>query len=198
MQVKRLVILGALLVTSYGATAEDKPTLSQSSMSADQIDVYRAFLSSYANGSKSPHLNLAKRTDALKLPDEKGEGGCLKGIDLDVSAHPDTVIHEFDPKLSLRENITLVDVDEQGRVIRENDPDRTMRQGTPVNQAVDRAFASGLLTLSEVAFDKTHQYAVMKFSFRCGGLCGQGATPVFQKRQGQWKELKRECGGWIS
>jgi hypothetical protein len=198
MKASRLVILGVLLAAVFAAGADGKPRLSQSPMESDQIEVYRTFLSSYTNGSRSPHLNLAKRTDALKLSDEKGAGGCLKGIDLDGSAHPEAVIHEFDPKTPLRENITLVDVDEQGRVIKENDPDRTMRQGTPVNQAVDRAFASGLLTLSEVAFDKTHQYAVMKFSFVCGGLCGHGATLIFQKRHGQWKELKRDCGGWIS
>jgi hypothetical protein len=197
MQTNRLVIIGALLATAFAAATDDKPALSKSPMSSDQIEVYRAFLSSYTNGNKSPHLNLAKRTSALDLTDEK-EGACLKGIDLDGAAHPESVVHEFDPKASLRENITVVDTDEQGRVIRKNDPSQTMRQGAPVNQAVDRAFAAGLLTLSEVAFDKTRQYAVMKFSFVCGGLCGHGSTVVFQKRRGQWKELNRDCGGWIS
>jgi hypothetical protein len=197
MQTNRFVALGVLLATAFAAATDDKPNLSKSPMTSDQIEVYRAFLTSYTNGSKSPHLNLAKRTSALELSDEKGEGGCLKGIDLDGGAHPEAVIHEFDSKIPLRENITLVDTDEQGRVIKKNDPDRR-GQGTPVNQAIDRAFASGLLTLSEVAFDKTRQYAVMKFSFVCGGLCGHGSTVVFQKRHGQWKELNRDCGGWIS
>src|SRR6267154_2533226 len=64
MKTNQFVILGILLATTLAA-ADDKPTLSQSPMSPDQIEVYRAFLSSYTNGSKSPYLNLAKRTDAL-------------------------------------------------------------------------------------------------------------------------------------
>jgi hypothetical protein len=198
MQTRGLVIRGVLLVTTFAIVGDGKPGLSQSPMTSDQIEVYRAFLSSYTNGSKTPHLNLAKHTSTLELAGEKGEGGCLKGIDLDETAHPESTIHEFDPKTSLPENIRLVDTDDQGKIVQENDPDRTMRQGTPVHQAVDRAFATGLLTLSEVAFDKTRRHAVMSFSFVCGGLCGHGATLVFEKRNGQWKELKRDCGGWIS
>lgn len=198
MQTQRLVILGTLLITTLAATADDKPTLSQSPMTSDQIEVYRAFLTSYTNGGRSPHFNLAKHTSTLDLSNEKGDGGCLKGIDLDDTIHPGSVIHEFDPKTTLRENITIVDPEEQDKAIKENDPSRTMRTGTPVDRAVKDAFASGLLTLSEVAFDKTHQHAVMRFSFGCGRRCGHGATLLFQKRNGQWRELKQDCGGWIS
>ncbi|MGP0017595.1 MAG: hypothetical protein ACLPHP_03420 [Candidatus Sulfotelmatobacter sp.] len=198
MKTNGLVIVGVLLAAVFAAAADGKPTLSQSPMTAEQIEVYRAFLTSYTNGGKSPHFNLAKHTSTLDLSEEKGEGGCLKGIDLDCATHPESVIHEFDPKISLRENITLVDTDDQGRVVHENDPSQTMRQGIPVDQAVGRAFAAGLLTLSEVVFDKNHQFAAMRFSFICGGRCGHGATLLFRKRHGEWKELKRDCGGWIS
>jgi len=198
MQTKQFVILVVLLVTTFAAIADDKPTLSRSPMTSDQIEVYRAFLTSYTKGGKSPHFNLAKHTSTLDLSNEKGDGECLKGIDLDNTTHPESVIHEFDPKTTLRENITIVDPEEQNKAVKENDPNRTMRTGTPVNRAVKNAFAAGLLTLSEVAFDKAHQHAVMRFSFVCGALCGHGATLLFQKRNGQWKELKRDCGGWIS
>ncbi len=198
MQRNRLVILGVLLATAFATATDDKPALAKSPMTSDQIEVYRAFLSSYTNGSKSPHLNLARRTSALDLSGVAGKDRCLRGIDLDGWAHSELVIHEFDPNTSLGENITLVDTDEQGRIVKDNDPSRTMRQGAPVNQAVDHAFASGLLTLSEVAFDKPHQYAVVKFSFVCGGLCGHGATVVFEKQNGKWKESKRQCNAWIS
>jgi hypothetical protein len=198
MQTNRLGILGVLLATAFTTATDHKPALAKSPMTSDQIQVYRAFLSSYTNGSKSPHLNLAKRTSALDLSSEEGKDACLRRIHLDGGAHSESVTHEFDPNTSLEENITLVDTDEQGRVIKENDPSRTMRQDTPVNQAVDRAFSSGLLTLSEVAFDKSHQYAVMKFSFVCGGLCGHRTTVVFEKQNGEWKESKRQCSAWIS
>ena len=196
MKANRFLICGALLA-GINATASDKASLSDSPMTSDQIEVYRVFLSSYTNGSKAPHLNLAKHTSALELSKEMSEGGCLKGIDLDA-AYSNSVVHEFDSKTPLRENITIVDPEEQNKAVKEVNPSRTMRRGTPVNRAVANAFAIGLLTLSEVGFDKTHQYAVMSFSFVCGGPCGHGATLVFEKRNGHWKELKRDCGGWIS
>ncbi|PYX48547.1 MAG: hypothetical protein DMG79_11590, partial [Acidobacteria bacterium] len=92
------MMLGVLLAGVFVAASDGKPALSQSPIESDQIEVYRAFLSSYTNGSKSPHFNLAKRTSTLDLTDEKA-GDCLKDIDLDESAHPESVVHEFDPKI---------------------------------------------------------------------------------------------------
>ncbi len=197
MQTNRFVTLGVLLAATFASAADGKPNLSQSPITSEQIEVYRAFLTSYTIGGKSPHFNLAKHTYPLDLSNEKRNDECLKGIDIDA-ARPESVIHEFDPNTPLRQNITLVDPEEQERSVKENDPTRTMRQGQAVHQAVDRAFAAGLLTLSEVVFDKPHQYAVMSFRFVCGRKCGHGATLVFHKQHGQWKELKRDCGGWVS
>lgn len=73
-----------------------------------------------------------------------------------------------------------------------------MRQGTPVKDAVDAAFASGLLTLSEITFDKTHRCAVMNFSLVCGCLCGHGETIILKNVVGKWKRTEWRCGGWIS
>lgn len=109
-----------------------------------------------------------------------------------------SIIHEFDSQSALPANVTLVDSKKQMAKVKENDPGRTMQQGDSVEHAVESAFASGLLTLSEVAFDKTHRYAVMNFSFVCGGLCGHGGIVILQKVNGRWKRTDRQCGGWIS
>jgi hypothetical protein len=92
----------------------------------------------------------------------------------------------------------LVDAEQQNAQIRKNDPSRTMAGGKPVKDAVSAAFASGLLELSEIAFDKEHHYAVMSFRFVCGGLCGHGATLVLEKVEDKWKPTKRSCHEWIS
>jgi hypothetical protein len=149
MQRNRFVILGILLATAFAAATDNKPALSKSPMTPDQIEVYRAFLRSYTNGSKSPHFNLAKYTSALELSGEEGKDGCLRGIDLDSGAHPELVIHEFDPNTSLRENITLVDTDEQGRVVKENDPSRTVER-------CGRALLSIRLSITPLPRDSSH------------------------------------------
>jgi hypothetical protein len=197
IQFAALVILLAGIPISTTA-ANTKRMLSKTPLSTEQMEIYSAFLSFYTNGSKSSRLNLANRTGPLDLAEQRGPNGCLKAIDFDESEHPDSAFHKFDAQTVLPKNIVLVDPDRQSTTIKENDPDRTMRQGTPVNDAVDAAFASGLLTLSEITFDKTHRYAVMSFSFVCGGLCGHGETIVFQKVDGKWKRTERRCGGWVS
>ena len=119
MQTNRFVTLGVLLAATFASAADGKPTLSQSPITPEQIEVYRAFLTSYTSGGKSPHFNLAKHTYPLDLSNEKHNDECLKGVDLDDAAPHESVVHEFDPKTPLRENITLVDPEEQERSVKE-------------------------------------------------------------------------------
>ena len=58
-------------------------------------------------------------------------------------------------------------------------------------------FASGMLSLSEIVFDRTHHHAVVSYAFVCGGLCGNGSTLILEKDGDSWK-VKKTCGGWIS
>jgi hypothetical protein len=190
------LVLVVPFIALFAFAGDTKPTVSKSPMDADQIAVYQAFLSSYNNGSNA-RLNLSKRTATLNLAEEKQEP-CLKGIEFDPQSHVDSIVHEFDPQAPLQGNFRLIDPEQQRRVIRRSDPGQTIRQGKDVDSAVQAGFAAGLLTLSEVAFDKDHQYAAMSFSFVCGGLCGHGSMIVFEKKDGKWRELKRQCGSWVS
>jgi hypothetical protein len=63
---------------------------------------------------------------------------------------------------------------------------------------VEEAFANGLFTLSEIAFDTESNRALVSYSFICGSLCGSGNTWVFEKIGGEWKRVDRSCGGWVS
>lgn len=67
-----------------------------------------------------------------------------------------------------------------------------------VEDAVRAAFDSGLLTLSEIVFDKRHKFAVMDFSFHCGMLRGHGGMVVLQQVGGRWRPTRRRCGAWVS
>lgn len=194
---KAALLLLTLVVAVPATAADRKPALSKASMTPDQIAVYRVFLNSYSNGSNSKLYNLANRTFPLDLSDDKGKGGCLDGLVFDDSQHPDSTFHKFDPHVALP-NVRFVDPDKQQEAVKENDPSRTIHRGKPVNDAVEAAFNSGILTLSEVAFDKTGDFAVMSFSFVCGGLCGHGETMVYERKNGNWVRAKRRCSSWIS
>ena len=196
MKPNRTLAIAFPFLALFAFAGDTKPIVSKSPMDADQLAVYQAFLGSYNNGSKA-RVNLSKQTAPLNLAEEKREP-CLTGIEFDAQSQVHSVVHEFDPQVPVQGNFRLVDPEEQRKAIRRSDPGQAMRQGKDVNSAVEAGFAAGLLTLSEVAFDKDHRYAVMNFSFVCGGLCGHGATIVFEKKDGKWAESKRQCSSWIS
>jgi hypothetical protein len=106
--------------------------------------------------------------------------------------------HELTPDVLPSKNMTLVDPKRQAKIVRNNDPSTTIQQGKPVHSAVEKAFSTGLFSLSEIAFDKSHHYAIVSFGFWCGSLCGHGSTLIFENVSGQWKRTDRNCGGWVS
>ena len=193
----QFVSLALLIIFASVADAKSKFTLSTMPMSADQIAVYKAFLISYSNGSNLSHINLADTTVVLDAT-ESDTNNCLNGITVDDPEQLKSSIHKFTADVSLPSSFRLVDPSKQLKIIKKNDPSRTISGGKPVKDAVETAFDAGILTLSEVAFDKRHEYAVLSFSFYCGQLCAHGETIVFQKQNGQWKRTNRTCRSWIS
>jgi len=59
--------------------------------------------------------------------------------------------------------LQLVDPDQQGKRVKENDPGKAIRKGVPVDDAVKNGFSNALFSLSEVWFDKTHERAIVSY-----------------------------------
>lgn len=178
------------------------PRISNEPLTPDQIAIYRAFLQNYA-GAPAP-VHVANRTDALVDPqaddddDDTGVPQCLKRLKIVFEKDAIGVAHMLDPSLAIPGRFMLVDPDLQAASVEENDPSKTMGAGKRSEDAVNQAFSTGLLSFSEIAFDKKHHVAVMSFSFWCGRSCGHGAIVVFKKKGGQWKISKKPCVEWIS
>lgn len=176
--------------------------LSKDPLTPEEIAIYRTFLEQYDNGGEKP-LHLANRTEALVDPDpgeheEHGSDACLKGVEIAWDKQATGVEHIMDPSLALPGRVVLVDPDQQEVAIKANDPSKTMQEGKTSEEAVNKAFSTGLLTLTEIAFDKKHSVAVMGFSFGCGRTCGHGAVLVFKKKHGRWRIQKKPCMEWVS
>jgi len=193
-------ILGGLvlLLAASCAAGSDasKVTVSKSPLTPEQIAIYNVFLSTYNNGARGI-VNLGNQTIALNLSNQDADD-CLSGTKLENLEETNSTVHAIAPEAIDSKKYRLVDADQQTAQIRKNDPSRTMAEGRPVKDAVNAAFASGLLEISEIAFDKEHHYAVMRFRFVCGGLCGHGATLVLEKIGDKWQPTKRSCHDWIS
>lgn len=201
----RSLLTAAVLLIFFGASVlgnarRAEPAKSDVPLSADEIAIYEAVLQQYVGRKEADRLNVSVRTYPFD-PNSHRSGvtaDCLRGIELQNLAKVVLTFHVLTPNLLTVKNMRLVDPDKQTQVVRENDPDKTMRKGKSVSQAVNDAFSTALFSLSEIAFDKENRHAVVSYSYWCGALCGHGSTLVFEKVGNTWKKMDRHCGGWIS
>jgi hypothetical protein len=189
----------ALLCPS-AAFLNDRPAKSKRPLSADEIAIYKAVLQQYTSNERQP-LNISVRTFPLEptsLRSGLSNSECLKGIQLELPSTISHSFHDLTPEVLIRTNMKLVDPSKQAKLVHSNDPSKTMRSEKSVDKAVKDAFATGLFSMSEIAFDKEHHHAAVSYSFRCGSLCGHGATMIFERVGNEWERKDRHCGGWIS
>ncbi|HEY5029734.1 MAG TPA: hypothetical protein VIK39_15105 [Candidatus Angelobacter sp.] len=184
---------------------ESKPVTSKDPLTADQVAVYRAVLADYNKGENSA-LNLANKTEPFRLNDFQDAKSCLKSANIQLAATHPSVVHRLSGAIALGPKMVFVDPDKQNETVKKNDPGNLIRSAIDDHQtlsdnelekSVKQAFATGLFTFSEIAFNRQHTRAALWYSFSCGGLCGHGNTVVLKKVNGKWK-MSRTCGGWIA
>ena len=204
---KTFIIVALLVEVSLVGTPQsrqrEKPTRATAPLTRDEIEIYRLVLREYTADDKNAAttLNLSNTTfplDSSSSMSGMSDDGCLKDIHLDNIAAASRSFHNLPAEVLADKRVRLVDPKAQTKVVRANDPDKTMREGKSVDTAVEDAFRTALFSVSEIAFDKDHRYAVVSYRFWCGSLCGNGSTWVFQKFGSEWKKTDRNCGGWIS
>ena len=187
----RLGLISAALICSGNSFGQEelKPKMSEKPLTITQIEVYRAFLMSYLEGSKGS-TNLAEKTEPME-PSKEDFKGCMNRFPKGSSAHK---VHVFTTEFAQDDRIRLVDGDKYEI----SDVGNFMGRKEDLDNAVQKAVDAGVLTLSEVVFDSHHHLAALNFGFRCGRLCGSGSTVIFELHQGKWIRSKRSCGGWQS
>jgi len=103
-------------------------------------------------------------------------------------------VHSLSEALTQNPSARLVDPDMYTR----SDVGDFMKGPNSLDAAVDSAIDAGVMSLSEVIFDKTHRYAALRYSFTCGRLCGTGSTALYYLSGGKWHRSKRYCPSWQS
>jgi hypothetical protein len=196
------VRLAVLVLATVGLavgqeTPEAKPKVNDKPLTAEELAVYRVVLHGWMDAELQT-INLAVQTVPLETSGPLGDEDCEKGLDLEPVSP--AVVHRFrkEDLSQLGSNkIGLVDPEKQKKEVADNDPEKTTRKGVSIRDAVNNAFAHGLVTLSEIRFDKEHKLAIVSYGFYCGSLCGNGGTVVMEKRNGTWTR-KSHCHDWIS
>ena len=200
-----LVVVLSLSLTAHAQDDAPKVKVSGEALTAEQTAVYRAVLQDIQKDSEDT-LNLANTTEAIRQSAELFNGACPKTPQPQVALDSNSVVHHLDPALVLHLKIVLVDPGPQEEKIKNVDPAILMkrviddRQDVPQKQiadATERAVKNGLLTLSEIIFNKKHNRALVSYSFVCGDLCGYGNVLVLTKVGKKWK-ISKTCEGWVS
>ena len=173
------VMVWGLLISPIFAGS--KPKLAKTPLSEDQKQIYALFIKSKTEGDAG-QMTLASTTSALFL--SKSMSDCLKDLRLANLEELQQVVHVIGPEIAPQSSVKLVNT----RHYKVADPGRAIRKGQSVGQAVAQGFAAGIWFVSEIAFDSSHQHAVMKHTFYCGRLCGYGATTVYEKATDGWVE----------
>jgi hypothetical protein len=192
-----VVILAAAGLAAAQEAAETKPKVSDQPLTAEQLAVYRVVLHGWMENEVSV-INLSIQTVPFPTSGAFDAGDCGKGLDLEAVAPG--VVHRFRPADLPQlgsDKIGLVDPERQRNEVAENDPGKTIGEGRSIEDAVRNGFAHGLVTVSEIRFDKQHKHAIVSYSFFCGSLCGNGGTVVLEKADGAWRRKSR-CSDWIS
>lgn len=119
------VALIALLLTCLAATSKSqKPVKSTTSLSADEIAIYKAVLRTYS-GDKDVNLNVAATTYPLD-PNASTTGfdqpERLNGVELENLSSVSNSYHELPADVLSSKAMRLVDPKRQARIVHSNDP----------------------------------------------------------------------------
>ena len=202
----RILLTLLIMAMAVGENhARPKPRLSKDPLTAEQVAIYRAVLEQYVENDFSAALNIANRTEALDSAWPEGQMGCSKRLTMEAAPQR-PIVHRVSPAVVLGSKMVLVDPERQAKLVKQNDPQKLVHKAIdkhePVSDkdlddSVKRAFATGLFTFSEILFDRSHQHAILQYSFWCGSLCGHGKTLVMKKSAGKW-HIEKECSDWVS
>jgi hypothetical protein len=194
VRIRWLLALCLIVGSRSLAAGNVKPSPAKTPLSPEQIAIYRVFFDCYA-GRNPDAANLAAQTVPL---DPSAENSCMKGIALQNLAEAGQTSHRLEPQITEGTKLRLSDAKQPLAKVKSTDPGHTIRKGKPVDDAARDAFAAGLLSISEIAFDENHRHAFMSYGFYCGDLCGPGGNLVFERFGESWKLNNAVCGGWIS
>jgi hypothetical protein len=163
--------IAAAIALTLGCWSQDKPVLQLSRLSEDQVEVYRAFLDRFS----SLHFrNLASQTIPFDFEGFPEGRPCLNGIKLDNPSESLRTPHTLGPEITKGKELRLI-------------------------YPPQHSSSSQYVALSEIAFDTSRQFAVLKYLFVCGQHCLSGATLVMEKMHGKWSvSSRRPCAMFVS
>lgn len=188
------VRLAALVLISllFGSCATSPKPVSRQS----QVAVYDAVLQAWLGADYRSALVDRRLLPAPSAVD-RNDSNCMRGVDFHPAAGGSSALRSLRGVSFARKGVRVIDgaiwkpVDDPLMPHRAGDGPRTL------NQDIDRAMDHSLITFSQIRFDTSRRWALLRFSSVCGTLCGAGSTYLMHKNSSTWTVFKR-CDGWVS
>ena len=188
-----VVVLAAVCAWPLASAAQSGVRPAQGGLSKDALEIYGDFLDGYI-GKNQNKVNLVETTSIFHVGASERDAPCLKHFSPGVLDEKTQTTHALDASLTNGRSVVLIDP----ATTKIADPEDAIHKGTSVDDAVKAGFAAGQLRLSEVVFDKDHNFAIVSYTFHCGRLCGSGGTILLEKKNHKWVRSEEGCGTWIS
>jgi hypothetical protein len=184
------MVLGFAGLVSYQSFA-GAPQSNKAPLTPNQLQVYGDLIDSF---SKTDFKSLSDRTFPLDLSALGKDAPCLQGIELEETKESSNAVHQLGPELLRGYSIHLVDPEQELAILKNRDVDAAKRGSDPTEETSEMIKDPGVLALSEIAFDKSGNFAVLKYVFLCGLRCNSGAILALEKVGSQWSgKTRRAC-----
>lgn len=185
-----LLGIGVVSLASYrswaGTSQPDKAPLT-----SEQLQVYGDFIESF---SKMNFKSVSNRTFPLDLSSVGKDAACLQGLQLESTDESRKAVHSLSPEVLRGHPIHLIGEQEESAILKQRDADVAAHGADSTTDASGMTKDPGVLALSEIAFDKSHHFAVLKYVFLCGSHCNSGAILVLEKVGARWTgTTRRPC-----
>jgi hypothetical protein len=186
MRLHKILAVGVVL---FCLPCAGMPQTSRAPLTSDQLQVYGDFIGSSAN-----FKYLSNKTFPLDLSSLAKDAPCLQGFQLEVSDESTKAAHSIGSQVLRGRSIQLVGEQEESKILRQRDADVAAHGVDSTMDASGMVKDPGVLALSEIAFDKNHHFAVLKYVFLCGSHCNSGAVVVLEKVGSRWTgTTRRPC-----
>lgn len=182
-----LLGIGLVSLVSYrawaGTSQPDKPPLT-----SEQLQVYGDFIESF---SKMNFKFLSNRTFPLDLSSVGKHAACLQGLQFEGTEESSKAVHSLGPEVLRGHSIHLIGEQEESAILKQRDAAVAAHGADSTKDASGMTKDHGVLALSEIAFDKSHHFAVLKYVFLCGSHCNSGAILVLEEVGSRWTSTTR-------
>jgi hypothetical protein len=181
-----MLVIGVAGLASCGSWMSAPQTTAL--MNPEQREVYDDFIGTF---SRMNFKFLSNRTFPLNVSGLDKEAPCLQGLQLEDTEGSNQTDHLLGPEVLPTSSIQLVGPKEEREVLRQRGAGHGAESELGNSGTVKDP---GILALSEIVFDTSHHFAVLKYVFLCGARCNSSAIVVLEKVGSQWTgNTRRPC-----